>query len=368
MADTPERRLLERVAEESNRARPLPELLDFVLAQVETEIGFTWAAIWLFDREEESWYVAVSRGLSQEATEVRFPRAFTFPCLVGERGEPLLIEDLEQERFHRLVADHYLMRSALYAPMSIAGRPSGVIALYSDRTRAFTQADLNVLTTIGEHLGLAVAFATLEEQRARLAILEERERLAKDLHDGMLQVLSSMRIYTSELRRAANARDEAMLAEVLEQLDGSVDSAIAETRQAIARFRLESAYEQVTDVAPRTAARLADTGIETKLTLGVDELPGPISDALSWICREAANNILKHSNAAHAFITLQPVPGGVELCVGDDGVGLGRKRPANGQLHLGMQVMQERAAALRGTLSVESSGPGVTIRCRIATP
>lgn len=368
MATPGKRTILRRVVEQSTWARPLPELLDFVLAEVETGIGFTWAAIWLFDPREESWYIAVSRGLSLEAAEIRFPRAFALPCLVGERGQPLLIGDLDDQDFHRYYPEHDLMRSALYAPMSLGDRTCGVIALYSDHRQAFGDSDLQLLTTIGDHLGLAVAFATLEEQRERLAILESRDRLAKDLHDGILQVLSSMKIYTSELGLAVDNGDRPLLREILEQLDSTVDTAMTELRDAIDRLRLDCVSEQVVDVATRTAARLDAAGIQTTLEITAKNLPGNVSDALAWICREAANNILKHSNAGHAAIIIEMADSAVEMCVADDGDGLRYDRSDDGHLQLGIQVMRERAVALGGTLAVENEGRGVSVRCRMPLP
>jgi signal transduction histidine kinase len=361
------REILSRIIRAARRPHRLPDLLGFVLEEVQTSVEFTSAAVWLYDRAQENWYIAVSRGLSPLAADIRFRPGSALPCLVGERGTPMLIKDLNAERFHRVYPEHYRMHSAVYSPMWIASKPVAVLALYGNETEAFDDEDLAFIEAIGHHVGMAVAFAALEEQRERLAILEERDRLARDLHDGMLQILSSIRLYSIEAGKSIWEGDVEDSRELLTRIQESIDEATGEIRQSIARLRSSAGMEDVTEVARRTSRRLVSSGIRTTLDVASVALPSAVSDALAWICREAANNILKHSHASHAQIVLHEGPGWVELGIADDGTGLSPDPPVDGEMHLGLQMMKERARQAGGSLEIgDRDGGGLSLRCRIA--
>jgi signal transduction histidine kinase len=360
------RRVLEGISDATRQKGHITNLLHFVLEEIEKSVAFTWAAIWLFDRETETWYIAVSRGLSQDAAEVRFPRGSALPCLVGERGTPMLIDNLETENFYRICPEHFRMRSALYSPMWISNKPVGVIALYSDRSAAFNKEDLSFLETIGHHLGVTITFAALEEQRARLAILEERDRLARNLHDGMLQILSSIKLLVAGALESLAFDDPGDTGEILGTLERTLEEANHDVRQSVARLMQSEGFESVYDVAGRTKHRLECAGIETRIDLEAMQLPGHISDLLASICRESANNILKHSHAKHACINLTGRGSHVELIVSDDGVGLPDVLPPDGEVHLGIQMMKERAAQSGGIFVIEDRGrEGLRLRCKV---
>lgn len=360
---------LRRIIQTSSRAHELRSLLDLVLEEVATCIAFTWAAIWLFERETDTWYIARSRGLSSDAAEVRFSKGTAFPCLVGERGTPLRIDDLRQsDGFRRLYPEHFRMSSALYAPMRIVNVPVGVIALYSDRVSAFSDNDLEFLRTVGNHLSIAVSFASLEEKRQRVAVLEERERMAWNLHDGTLQVLSSIKLYAEDAAKSLEESDFRLAQAALQHLADLVAEAVEEMRAAVEHLRRrDSMLEDIAETVSRMKGRLEASAILTQTSLKIAELPAAVSDSLSAICRECVNNILKHSSAGRVRIEVVQASGYTELVVWDDGVGFeGASVPADGREHLGVQLMRERAAQLGGDLQINShSQSGVEVRCRI---
>ena len=260
------------------------------------------------------------------------------------------------------------MRSALYAPMRLGKRTIGVLAVYSNRRGAYRQRDLELLTTVGEHLGVAVAFALMEERATRIAILDERDRHARDLHDGIHQVLSSLRIYALEARKALRAHDRKEAMSLLGELTSTIDDAADELRESIAILRrhaggLQSFYE----VVPRMEHRLRAAGLAVSVTLDEVRLPPVTSDALGWICRESTNNVLKHSNAKRVEIVLRAEDGEVLLLIGDDGTGFqnGDLSARSDGLRIGLEVMEERAFAVGGTLAVESKRrKGTRVECR----
>ena len=353
-----------------NRHRPdLPLLLNHVLRHVGEMLEVVWAAAWIFDEQEQEWSIVASLGLTPEALGLRFRSGSALPCRVGERGVPMMLNDLDKEEFHRTSEEHYRMRSALYAPLRIDNkRTIGVLALYSDRRGAYKKRDLELLTAVGEHVGVAVAFALMEERSTRIAILNERDRHARDLHDGIHQVLSSLRIYALEARKALRARDPKEAVSLLDELTSTIDEAADELRESIAMLRRhDDALQTIYEVAPRMEHRLRAAGLDVSVSLDGLELQRSTSDALAWICRESTNNVLKHGNAKHVEIVMRSEGDDVLLRIADDGVGFANGEPcaSSDGLRMGLEVMEERALAVDGKLIVASEKrKGTCVECR----
>jgi signal transduction histidine kinase len=352
----------------SGHPRELPSLLRYVLDKIGDLVEMVWAAAWVFREDEDAWVVAASVGLTPEAAGIRFRSGTALPCRVGETGTPLLINNLDEREFYRSTEEHYRMRSAVYAPMKVGARTVGVLAVYSDRKECYTDQDLALLTGLGEHLGVTVAFAIMEDRAKRIAVLEERDRHARDLHDGVQQVLSSLRIYALEARKALGDDDLETATRFVDECAESIAEASDELQFAIATMRQhDEVFNDVYEVGARMRRRLAAAGVDAELHFDHLVLEPATSDALSWICREAATNVLKHSNARSARLELHAENGSAVLTVADDGVGIGPEplSPSHG-LHIGLQVMRERAAQVDGELTI-LPGPqdGARVRCRV---
>lgn len=346
----------------------VPELLRIMLVKISEIIDTVWAAAWVYRAEDEEWAIAASLGLTPAATQIRFRPGTALPCRVGERGESLLINDLDGCEFHRSADEHYRMRSALYAPMRLGTRTVGVVAIYSDRRERYSQEDLDCLTALAEHLGVTVAFAIMEDRATQIAVLEERDHHARDLHDGVHQVLSSLRIYALEARNALVDGDTQGGLEMVEECRRSIDEASDELGVAIATLRSRSeVLNDIYEVGDRMRRRLVAAGVDVELEFDEIALEPAKSDALAWICREATSNVLTHSKARHVSLSLRGEGSEVIFRIEDDGVGMGASPRATGaSLHIGLDVMRERAADVGGALRILSSRrPGACIECRV---
>jgi signal transduction histidine kinase len=361
-------RAVEEALTRTRASRQVPALLRFVLLKIRELLEVVWAAAWVFDEEQDAWTIAASLGLTPEAASVRFRSGSALPCQVGERGTPLLVNDLDECEFHRSTEEHYRMRSALYTPVKVGTRTVGVFAVYSNRRNCYTDQDLGLLTAVGEHLGMIVASASIEDRARQIAVLEERDRHARDLHDGVHQALSSLRIYTLEARDAIEAGDAANAVSLLGECASVIDEVSDELQVAIATLRQR--HELFNDVyvgAARMRRRLLAAGVEVDMRFDDLPLAPAISDTLAWICREATTNILKHSNARHAVLELRREGGDVILTVNDDGVGiLPRWRADKTALHIGLDIMRERAEEAGGELRISSDqDAGAEVQCRV---
>jgi two-component system nitrate/nitrite sensor histidine kinase NarX len=363
---------LESLAAAIRAPRPLNAVIELVIAQIFDIVPADAAAVWLHDADNDLWYIGGARGLTRRASEISFKSDQTLHAKVGDQGQT--VQNLGSAGFRRLYPEHDLIRGALYAPMKIAGRRVGLIALYRNTDTPFTEDDLRFVRTVGAHVGMAVRFAALEARAERAAVLEERARLGADLHDGILQILSSVRLYARELRSsldgaldAVPADQRASIEDVLAQLETCVDAGSAELVHAVDHLRQPQPHVDLAAHLEATKARLEERGIATTLVVELEDLSAEVADAFSWISREAASNIVQHSLAQSVNIEVRSVGSEVQMTIADDGVGASappRDRRRGSDQHLGRRIMRERAAHVGGRLRVLSDASGTVVFAR----
>jgi nitrate/nitrite-specific signal transduction histidine kinase len=360
---------IEELADAVRTSRPLDTLVELVIEQVTQVVKASSVAVWLLDRESDLWTIAGGRGLSWRAQQVRFKKDHPLFNRIGDDGE--IVVDLARAGFRRVYPEHYLITTALYAPMSIAGKRVGLLALYGRDGIEFTPGDLRFVRTVGAHVGIAISLAALEERAERLAVLEERARLGANLHDGVLQILSSIRLYAKDLTRTLDAgADIEQVRRIAAEIEACVDDGTSEMTDAIHRLRAPDVEVDISQGLELTRRRLQDSGIATELVYEVDELDPNVSDALFWIAREAANNVLRHAKARNVSIELRATGPVTELVISDDGVGMnsdGAEGARDGDGGLGREIMRERASRLGGTLDVRSDKHGTRVFARVPT-
>lgn len=343
------------------------DALDLTLQVLKEAMAPTWCAIWLFDDATDTWFISHSRGLSGDAAELRFSRGAAIPCLVGERGVSRRLDRLDDEGgFKRLQEEHYRMQSALYVPMSLRSRPVGVIALYSDQPAHFTDDDQVQLELLAAHLTYVVTALGLLDERERVVELDARDRLAQDLHDGMLQILSSLRLYVHNCQESLGEQDIDEVTAVVEMMATTVEQAISEVRSSIASLRSVVVLKSIESMLPRMRGRLEAAGLSVDLPQDYSGLSPTVSDVLASVAREASNNILKHSDARHVRFSL--VRDGSEWCFecADDGVGTRVGETDADAAHLGLRLLSDRVAGLGGELAhYAPPDGGFVVRCRV---
>jgi signal transduction histidine kinase len=207
------------------------------------------------------------------------------------------------------------------------------------------------------------------EARARqMAVLEERQRLSRELHDSVTQSLYGISLYTAAATRALQAGDTEPAAANLAEISQTSHEALGELRLVL--FELRPPVLQEHGLAAALSARLqtveARSGLSTAFALEGDARLAPDEEQeLYGLAQEALNNVVKHAHAAHVSVRLSLAPAATVLDVVDDGAGFD---PCDGQTHgLGLRGMRERAERLGGTLCVESS-PGHGTRVRVEVP
>jgi two-component system sensor histidine kinase DesK len=192
---------------------------------------------------------------------------------------------------------------------------------------------------------------------ARAAVAEERERMARDLHDLLGHTLSVMVVKAQAVRRLA-ATDPSAVAEQAADIEQIGRRALVEVRQAVDEMRAPTLAEELVGV--RRALDAA--GIATSVDFSAEVTSRPADEALAWVLREGATNVLRHSGASSCRIVLAQRDGSVTLSIEDDGAGA-PQRPSNRLGGLG--GLEERLRAFGGDLAVDSDGSGFRLRATV---
>jgi PAS domain S-box-containing protein len=207
----------------------------------------------------------------------------------------------------------------------------------------------------------------LDRERA-LATLQERERVARELHDGLAQVLGFVRLQ-AEAARGLLRRDAAAAEAYLSRLAETALDAHGEVRSFIAGSAAvsQTGFMAGVDAALRRVGEEGRLGIEFRVQEGLDDdaLAQPVAAHLLRIVQEALHNVRKHARASHVTVTVEADDAWVRVVVADDGVGLPDPADPVTITGFGMRFMNERAEAVGGSLTIESGlaeGTLVTIR------
>jgi signal transduction histidine kinase len=315
----------------------------------------------------------LTAGMSDELVESLGPLPRTHGLLGAmlEAPEPYRIDDVQRDPRFRgwWPSRHPDMRSFLGVPIVARGSIVGAFYL-TDKLGAaeFSEEDEALIVTFAAHAAVAIQNARLYERSRELNIVEERNRLARELHDSVTQRLFALRL-TSEAAAGLLERDPAAAREQLEQLHHLTGEAIEELRAVILALRpatiesegLAATLAKHVDLLRRAHGR--EIGLEVA---GEPELPAATATDVLRIGQEALQNALRHSGADRVAVRLEVGDGHVVLSVVDEGEGFDADAPAVRSRRLGLTSMEERARALGGTLEITSEpGEGTTVRLEL---
>jgi signal transduction histidine kinase len=255
---------------------------------------------------------------------------------------------------------HPRMRSFLGIPILSKGRIIGAFYLASKiGAREFSQTDQELVEMLAAHAAIAIENAELHERSRELTVMEERNRLARELHDSVIQTLFSA-VFTAEAAVELLDQDPVLARAEVQKLQELSKGAVREMRSLV--FELRPAEIEVDGLVP-TLRKHIDVlqrvyGTDIELTVeGSRQLEGSTEKELFRIAQEAIRNALRHSGSARISVDLRLRDSMVCLSVTDDGVGFDPASPQVRGRHLGLTSMLERAQLLGGNLHIDSA-PG----------
>ena len=255
------------------------------------------------------------------------------------------------------------------APMRARGRILGVLSVLGPEDQGINVEDVALLASIADHVAVAVENDRLRQQAERAAVIEERERLARELHDSVTQSLYSLTLFAEAARELAVDGRFSEIEYYLDRVNQVSRSALKEMRLLVHELRPPVLEEEGLVGALRQRLEAVEGRVGVQARLIADELvqlPSDVEDALYRIAQEALNTALKHARAKTVLVHLGVGPAGeIELSVEDDGGGFDVEGARDGG-GMGMTNMRERAEKLGGTLVVQSAlGEGTCIRVQL---
>jgi signal transduction histidine kinase len=346
----------------------LDRVLERILRSARTAARARYGALGIPDGEG-----GFARFLTVGISERRADKIGTLPRVHGvlgallDEGRPMLFSDIRKHpRFGYYPEHHPIMRDFLGVPITSASRVLGNLFLSGSKAGAFTPQDQQEVETLAAYAGVAIANARLYGQAQELAVLEERNRVARELHDSVTQSLFST-MY--EAQAAAITTTEPGARTALERIEKRTAEALQEMRALIHALRPKSLERDGLESTLRDhveALRRAHGARIDLIISGGRQLPLDHELAVFRIAQEALHNALRHAPGSRVGVRLDHLPSGLRLEVSDDGPGFDPERLPGTIRTLGLATMQERAAAVSARFLIESErGRGTSIKLSV---
>jgi signal transduction histidine kinase len=369
-------RVLAEVGRRVSAILDVNEVLEEVVNLIRSTFGYYHVAIGLIEGDEVVY--RVGSGDLWDDPKFNFNPA---RLKVGEEGltgwvagsgQPLVVPDVDKDPRYVWMQSSKT-RSETTVPILVKGRVIGVLDAQSDQVNDFDETDLAVLQSLAHQAGAAIENARLYEQAQQAATLEERARLARELHDAVTQTLFSASLL-SEALPVSWERDQEEGEKLLEELKLLNRGALAEMRTLLIELRPSALIEaNFGDLLHQLAeAASGREGFPVEVVVHCEcVLPPDVHIALYRIAQEALNNVVKHARADHAKIQVgcshcsvgesgEERPKEIALEVSDDGRGF---KPDHVQAdQFGLGIMHERAEEIGAHLEIKSEpGSGTMI-------
>ncbi len=351
-----------------NSPNTLEGLCRGFLTRLLVATGAAGGAVRLVSRESDTLHLFVHEGLSVEFTEKENCLRRS-ECACGDAATKNIatIHTLGTRRPSlALTLPHCLEAGfGIVAAFPVAAQQQvlGVYNLFYKDARATTSEERHMLETLGQHLGVAIETLRLASRDRELAITEERNMLAQELHDSIAQALAFLNLQTQMLRKALTERDSGETKRILDEIEAGVQESYADVRELLVHFRTRVAEGDVEHGIRTLLARFEhQTGVRTEFTATGAAVPLAADDQLQvmHILQEALSNVRKHAHATHVEVEL--VRGtDYAFAVRDNGCGFNTDRSQDDVAdHVGLRIMRERAARIGGRVTVRSRPDGGT--------
>lgn len=263
-------------------------------------------------------------------------------------------------------------RAAAIVPLKLENTIIGVLWIVRFDDLSFTETDVIWLESMADQVVIAIQHGLMTSQLQSLSIVEERGRIAREMHDGLAQVLGYLNLQVQTLGSLLNqGKTDKLQAELL-QMRQAIQTAHADVRENILSLRTTLAQEKGLEAAVREYLAEFDiqTGIGTTFSYEVNgelNLSSLAEVQLACILQEALTNVRKHAKAERVDVMIRRIRQAdheaIFMSIVDDGIGFSM---AGSRRHFGLQTMRERAESVGGGLEIHSvTGSGTTIECRL---
>jgi signal transduction histidine kinase len=369
---TKELATLNAIAIEASQSLDLDEVLEYALDKVLELMSLEKGQAFRLERDTSTLVLMAHRGLSDKLIRhtARQPLSLAAAGLAAEEGRPVVrhVADFPAGELRDLVQEEGI-EFVITTPLTAKGETVGILNLGAPVLRDVTPEELSLLTAVGHQIGVAVENAHLYRQAQKLAVVEERNRLARDLHDSVTQTLYGTSLCAEAAARQLSLGNLGVTIDHLHEIQASTQEALHEMRRLI--FELRPPILSTGGLEAALRARLESVeervGLVTELSgTGNGRLSPDVEAALYRVAQEALNNTLQHAHASHVSIHLDHAGGRVTMEIVDDGAGFDPEEAREGG-GLGLSGMEERVMRLGGSLFLHSQpGEGTRIKVEVS--
>ncbi len=362
-----------RISQSISAAAALPDALNAIAEASRAVLGAGRCAIFLLDAGTNELRCVLAQGLSPTYVNLVSETYPEIPAArVMQARQPMVIRDAANDP--RLAAIHAAIRAEGYhsvalLPLAFGDESLGMLAFYHETERAYSAHDLELAQTFANQAAIAIKNARLLDSIREVATLEERNRLAREIHDTLAQGLTGIVVQLEAAERVA-AKQPERATSGLDRAKKLARHCLEEARRSLWNLRptpLESL--SLFQALSQEAARINEQdGLRVDLSLFGEErrLPPNVELNLFRIAQEALTNVQRHARARAATVLLGFDNASVSLVVSDDGIGLNGANDAERRAGLGLVGMRERAHLLGGELNIESQiGLGTRIAVKV---
>ena len=291
---------------------------------------------------------------------------------VAQTGEPILANDVSENPRYRAVEALKDTKSELAVPVKLGNQVIGVLDIESIEVDAFGEADLYTAQTLADQLAVAIENARLYDETRQMAVMEERNRMAREIHDTLAQGFSGI-ILQLEAAEQALASDLPGLQRHLNQARNLARKSLAEARRSVWNLRPQALEQKpLADAIQQEADKFSQSAkVKVKINILGEkrDLSPEIESGILRIFQESMTNVRKHAQATEVEVNLTFNDSTAELSVRDNGVGF-EPKVAGGEGEgkkkgdtFGLISMRERARGLGGTFEVQSQrGEGTLVK------
>ena len=347
----------------------LDRSLDQVLSVMTSDVG----AIHLLEETDRLLHLAASRGVTSNGDDHINAIAVGegLAGLVIERGEPFTVPDVSVAPRPLLAIPTRHGQAYVGVPIRAKGRILGVLSVIGVMGRQFDEDEVTLLDSIADHVGVAVDNARLYQQAEQLAVMNERHRLARELHDAVSQSLYSLSLWAEAGRRMVGNGNLSRAEDYLTRVGDTAKQALKEMRLLVYELRPPTLQKEglAKALQNRLDAVEGRYGITARLVIDEPlELPALFEDELYRIAQEALNNIMKHAAANLVTLSIRQEGRRIHLKVVDNGSGFDARTVLD-QGGMGLSNIRERAERLGGAATISSTpDEGTVVQVIVTLP
>lgn len=358
----------------------LEHLLMIILEQIKSVIPYGGAAIFALQNEHLEALAYQVPNQEKQISPLHLTLTNADPYQEVIRGKSVLIIDdlvedtplacaIREATMHAEQISSPYARSWIGIPLIIKDKVIGLLSLTHEEPNYYNQRHVQVAQTIANQLAIAMENARLYASAQDCAAIEERQRIARELHDSVSQLLYGICLYSTAAGKAIQNKNFDLAAQNNKEIKENALQALQEMRLLIFELHPPNLQEEGLVGALHNCMQALETrtGLQTELhTEGGNKLPGPIEGELFRIAMETFTNLIKHSGAKKVTVDLRITDGQACMEIHDNGVGFCLEKARNNG-GLGLHIMEERVKHMNGSLEIESK-PGIGTRVTVMVP